>query len=71
MTSEEHSARVAVVVGMIEALGRRISGSGVAMSLSASALDATSNDDASNWCYAVSPYNADLGTPGAVNPACP
>ncbi len=46
--------------------------SGASMSLDPAALDATANDDGSNWCEGYTPYgDGDLGTPGAANPACP
>lgn len=42
--------------------------SGKSMELSTTALDATSNDTASNWGAAVTAYgDGDFGTPGAVN----
>jgi len=35
-------------------------------------LDATSNDDGSNWCLSSSTYGSgDFGTPGTANAACP
>ncbi len=45
-------------------------GAGVAATLSASATNAASNDDAGNWCSATASYNGDLGSPGAHNPSC-
>lgn len=46
-------------------------GGGVAMALSADALDASLNDDPLHWCDAVDPFGAgDLGTPGAANADC-
>lgn len=49
---------------------------GRAMSLDPSALDATSNDVAANWCPADTYLrgggsDTDYGTPGAPNPSCP
>ena len=44
---------------------------GAAMSLDPSAMNATDNDDGANWCEATSVYSVDLGTPGAMNDACP
>ena len=45
---------------------------GIALSLSADAIDATLNDTGANWCEAVTPFgDGDLGTPGQANPACP
>lgn len=42
------------------------------LSLDPDATDATSNDDAANWCNASSMYNSlDYGTPGDANDACP
>jgi hypothetical protein len=47
-------------------------GGGTALSLSASALTATANDDGASWCAATGLYGGgDRGTPGAANPACP
>lgn len=44
---------------------------GASTSLDSAILDATQNDDATNWCDAVDTYGAgDLGTPGAANPSC-
>lgn len=47
---------------------------GVAWSLSADHLDATSNDSAGFWCDATVPLTTEstteFGTPGAPNPAC-
>lgn len=43
---------------------------GVSASLSSNAQTPTANDDASAWCNAVAAYNADLGTPGSLNPSC-
>jgi hypothetical protein len=44
---------------------------GASMSLSASALDATANDDASAWCLGTEPDAlGERGTPGASNPPC-
>jgi Lamin Tail Domain len=43
---------------------------GASMNLDPGSLDATSNDDGTNWCVATSPYNTDLGTPGAANDSC-
>lgn len=48
--------------------------SGKSLSLKNSARDAVSNDSGANWCPASSPIsatNADAGTPGADNDACP
>ena len=43
---------------------------GSAMSLIPGAMDATSNDDAGNWCLSSSAYgDGDRGTPGAMNDA--
>ena len=40
-------------------------------SLSLSTLDATSNDDSSNWCVPTSTYgNGDFGTPASGNDSC-
>jgi hypothetical protein len=42
--------------------------SGYSLELSLLAIDATLNDDAANWCLAVSAYGADnYGTPNALN----
>jgi len=44
---------------------------GASISLDSAILDATQNDDATNWCDAVDAYgDGDLGTPGAANPSC-
>jgi hypothetical protein len=46
---------------------------GKALALSPTALDATANDDQSNFCEATDIYDTvspNFGTPGAVNPAC-
>ena len=46
---------------------------GKALALSPAALDATANDDQSNFCEATDQYDTvspNYGTPGAVNPAC-
>lgn len=46
---------------------------GKALALSPAALDATANDDQSNFCEATDMYDAvspNFGTPGVVNPAC-
>ena len=45
---------------------------GVSLTLNPDTLDATSNDDGSNWCNASSEIVAsgDLGTPGTANDAC-
>jgi hypothetical protein len=45
-------------------------GAGVSTALDGSSHSASTNDDASRWCNATTPYNTDLGTPGAVNPDC-
>ncbi|QDG52671.1 tandem-95 repeat protein [Persicimonas caeni] len=45
--------------------------SGASLTLSPASLDATSNDDSTNWCDATTSYNGDLGTPGAANDSCP
>ena len=46
-------------------------GTGASAQLDPTALDATANDDGSNWCLATSPYgDGDLGTPGAANDSC-
>ncbi len=45
---------------------------GASLSLDPTKTDPTANDDPANWCPAVDAYgDGDLGTPGAVNPACP
>ena len=46
---------------------------GTSRSLSAATYDHLANDDSANFCDGVDPYgdNGDLGTPGALNPACP
>jgi len=45
---------------------------GASMSLNPDNLNATDNDDGSNWCVSTSVYgDGDLGTPGAANDACP
>lgn len=47
---------------------------GHAICLKLAARNATSNDDGANWCAAttaISATNADTGTPGADNDACP
>ena len=47
-------------------------GNGASWQLDANSLDAVSNDDINNWCYSTMNFgNGDLGTPGAVNEACP
>lgn len=44
---------------------------GASISLDSAILDATQNDDATNWCDGVDAFGAgDLGTPGAANPTC-
>lgn len=47
---------------------------GVAWSLSADHLDASSNDSADHWCDATAPLatvsSTEYGTPGALNPPC-
>ncbi|MBU1219404.1 lamin tail domain-containing protein [Myxococcota bacterium] len=44
---------------------------GMSLSLSSTALNATDNDVAANWCYVTAKFNADeYGTPGAANPSC-
>jgi hypothetical protein len=43
---------------------------GASMSLDPGSLDATANDDGTNWCLAITAYNGDLGTPGAANDDC-
>ncbi|MEQ8564027.1 MAG: lamin tail domain-containing protein [Deltaproteobacteria bacterium] len=45
--------------------------SGASMNLDPSALNATSNDDGSNWCESVSAFGTDQGTPNAPNDVCP
>ncbi len=46
-------------------------GSGFAAQLDSASVDATSNDDAGNWCDATDAYgDGDLGTPGDANNAC-
>ncbi|GAA0872491.1 hypothetical protein GCM10009117_16380 [Gangjinia marincola] len=45
--------------------------SGASASLNPDILDATSNDDGSNWCESTSTYgDGDLGTPGGINDVC-
>jgi hypothetical protein len=45
---------------------------GASTALSPSALDATANDDGSNWCVGTSVFGGgDAASPGAANPACP
>lgn len=44
---------------------------GHSLSLSHRALDASANDNASNWCEGLASYDGDFGTPGAANPDCP
>lgn len=47
---------------------------GASLKLDSGALDATSNDDAANWCVSdqMWPMSAgDSGSPGVVNPSCP
>ncbi|MGC6510504.1 MAG: MopE-related protein [Myxococcota bacterium] len=44
---------------------------GVAINLDSRALDATSNDNSSSWCAAVTTYgDGDFGTPGNTNAEC-
>ncbi len=43
---------------------------GASMTLDPGSLDATANDDGTNWCEATTSYNGDLGTPGAANDMC-
>ena len=44
---------------------------GAAMNLDPAQIDATSNDDGSNWCEATATFGAgDRGTPGADNSIC-
>ena len=43
---------------------------GFALQLDPSFMDAVSNDDAANWCDAITAYGGDYGTPGTVNDAC-
>lgn len=48
---------------------------GQSFSLPPEALDATSNDDMTAWCYGIESYSSlgdktDLGTPGTANPIC-
>lgn len=44
---------------------------GAATSLDPNLYDALLNDMPANWCAATTPFGSgDLGTPGAVNPAC-
>ena len=46
-------------------------GAGVAVQLSAEALDGVSNDDMIQWCAALADQgNGDLGTPGEPNETC-
>ena len=45
---------------------------GMALSLDANSLSASSNDNGNNWCSATTLYGqGDYGTPGSINPACP
>ena len=47
-------------------------GPGMSLSLDPTMTDATSNDDAANWCYGATMYGAgDYGTPRDENDACP
>lgn len=48
------------------------SGDGKSSSLDPGSLDATANDDLTNFCDGSTPYGlGDLGSPGVPNPACP
>ena len=56
---------------MLDEVSYASSGTGVATSLSATALTHTQNDNPLNWCPAVAAYgDGDLGTPGLANPTC-
>lgn len=44
---------------------------GEAWSLDPGAATTADNDEPANWCPAVTPLGAELGTPGAENPGCP
>ncbi|GJM32841.1 MAG: hypothetical protein DHS20C18_18420 [Saprospiraceae bacterium] len=44
---------------------------GASMQLNSGSIDATANDDGSNWCESTTPYgDGDLGTPGSANVGC-
>lgn len=45
-------------------------GNGIAASLSPAHATPDANDRSESWCNATTPYNGDLGTPGASNPSC-
>ncbi|MEC7986470.1 MAG: lamin tail domain-containing protein [Myxococcota bacterium] len=47
--------------------------SGVSIQLSSDKINATDNDDRSNWCFATTTIanSTDLGTPGETNEICP
>lgn len=45
---------------------------GMSMSLDPGSIDATANDDGTNWCAGSTVFGAgDLGSPGDANPPCP
>ncbi|MEC7985423.1 MAG: MopE-related protein, partial [Myxococcota bacterium] len=55
----------------VDAGGSFPSSVGKAFNLSSTTLDATSNDNASNWCSSTTTFgNGDFGTPGAANETC-
>ncbi len=65
-----------VVVGFADVILDQVyyasSSSGVAASLSATALDPALNDAPGAWCDAAATYgDGDLGSPGQANPTCP
>jgi hypothetical protein len=72
-TAAPGDVRIMYGADVIDAVTYSGAKSGKALSLSPAALDATANDDLSNFCDATDEYDAvnhNLGTPGAENPAC-